>query len=280
MSLHDQAHVSLSSCSPSYNHYKGHAFVQYEADHSSSSDADCHFGMPIDEEDDKHDQHVSDCIREIVSSATIPTCNEPKECYDVISDDHQLLVSIIKFRTKFEPRFIQSHRRSWKSLPPPDLDRILTGVVSGNGIDRQKSKSGDAAQQHRVSFGVVRIRSYTQTLGDNPSVSYGPPIQLDWEYEEHSSVPLDTYESNRGRRRSLKQLVLNYYHRKNILFWQYGVSEEDLKKAKKEANKIKLKRVITRSLLPIMPVESAFENASRTAKQIIHSRHHVVSGSK
>jgi hypothetical protein len=100
-------------------------------------------------------------------------------------------------------------------------------------------------------------------------VTYGPPIQLDWYYEEQDTICIDLYEATRGKRRNTRQMCLNYYQRKNLLYWQYGVSEEELKKAKRDANKIKLKRSITRALLPIMPVESVLESASRKAKRLV-----------
>ena len=45
-----------------------------------------------------------------------------------------------------------------------------------------------------VSFSVVEIRRYPVTLGDNPSCNNGPPIQIDWEYIELPSIPLNASE--------------------------------------------------------------------------------------
>merc|ERR1719506_2664911 len=44
-----------------------------------------------------------------------------------------------------------------------------------------------------VRFSTVEIREYGLCLGDNPSVSRGPPICLDWTYNQHNIVtyPLD-----------------------------------------------------------------------------------------
>ena len=58
-------------------------------------------------------------------------------------------------------------------------------------------------------------------------------------------------------------------NRKNVLAWQYGFSEEELKLAKKQANRAKLRREITRSLLPIMRAEAAVESMARKAKRIL-----------
>ena len=116
-------------------------------------------------------------------------------------------------------------------------------------------------------FGNVIIRSYGQTLGDNPCVGYGPPISLDWDYEEHAPLTLDEYEDNRRPRRSPRQMLLSYYTRKNILMWKYGIEETEIRLAHKQAKKERMKRNVTRTLIPIMKLEDALESARRKAKR-------------
>jgi hypothetical protein len=69
-----------------------------------------------------------------------------------------------------------------------------------------------------VFHSEVKLRFYEQTLGgDHPNTSYGPPISLDWKYEEAEPIDFDEYEEEgRGQRRSMKQMMLNHYIRKNI----------------------------------------------------------------
>eukprot|EP00980_Cylindrotheca_fusiformis_P028178 scaffold22585_cov149-Cylindrotheca_fusiformis.AAC.8 len=172
--------------------------------------------------------------------------------------------SILKYRST-DPSSIKDTSRAWKCLPQPDLESI---VVSNQGSS-SCSSSLPSSSGLKVSWGIVQIRSYSQTVGDNPSVSYGPPISLDWEYEAHEDMPLDDYELNRGKRRTLRQMVLSYYHRKNILSWQYGFTESQLKQAKKQAERAKLKRSLTRSLLPVMHAEAAVESVKRKAKRLL-----------
>mmetsp|Transcript_20487 Transcript_20487/g.44582 ORF Transcript_20487/g.44582 Transcript_20487/m.44582 type:complete len:227 (-) Transcript_20487:112-792(-) len=125
----------------------------------------------------------------------------------------------------------------------------------------------------RVSFDAVKIRSYQQTMGDNPSVSYGPPIQLDWDYEEHNGIDIDAFEADRGlSRRTMRQMHISYYQRKHFLMRECGFTEGEVAKAKKDANKVKFLRDVTRTLLPVMKVEDALESAGRKAKRIISKR--------
>jgi hypothetical protein len=182
--------------------------------------------------------------------------------------DENVPISIIKIRSKREPRYIKDSTRGWGALPKPELDHIIP-TNSPSPPAAESDNTSSERPKKKVEFSSIQIRTYSQTLGDNPSVTYGPPIQLDWYYEEHDTICIDSYEATRGKRRNTRQMCLNYYQRKNLLSWQYGVSEEELKKAKRDANKIKLKRSITRALLPIMPVESVLESASRKAKRLV-----------
>ena len=45
-----------------------------------------------------------------------------------------------------------------------------------------------------VSFGQVRQHVHGQILGDNPSVTKGPPVSLDWDVLSSERIDLDQYE--------------------------------------------------------------------------------------
>lgn len=51
-----------------------------------------------------------------------------------------------------------------------------------------------------VCFGSVHVRCYYRTLGDNPSVSSGPPLSLSWEYDVESSIPIEEWEHGKESR--------------------------------------------------------------------------------
>lgn len=170
--------------------------------------------------------------------------------------------SILKSKST-DPSYFKDTQKAWKCLRKPDLKSLLSSSFT------ESTKSAESnSLNHAVHWGIVRIRSYSQTVGDNPSVSYGPPISLDWEYEQHDDVLLEDYELSRGTRRTLRQMVLSYYHRKNVLSWQYGVTQKELKQAKRQAERAKLLRSVTRSFLPTMPAEAVVESARRKAKRL------------
>ena len=162
---------------------------------------------------------------------------------------------------------ICTKRQSWKSMPVPDLDKIQQYRRSQS----VNSALGDSPQSSRrsVSFHEIQIREYDQTLGDHPNVSYGPAIQLDWQYEECEPLAVDLYEDNRGKRRNLRQMGLNYYQRKNLLMWKYGVEEEALKKAARQSSKAARQRALTQFFLPVAKVEEVLCSAKRKTARVL-----------
>ena len=77
------------------------------------------------------------------------------------------------------------------------------------------------------------ISSSEITLGNHPCVSIGPPLSIDWDYEENEPQDVDEYEFDRVlSRKSQQEMYLNYYARKHILGQDY--TEKDFKQVKKE----------------------------------------------
>jgi hypothetical protein len=174
--------------------------------------------------------------------------------------------SILKQTESVSDKYIVNKRRAWKNLPAPDLDMIRQQSASSFCNTSSATRENRARQ---VTFGEVELRFYDQTLGDHPCTTYGPPISLDWTYEEAEPISLNEYEELRARRRTMKQMVLSYYDRKNTLRWCYGFKEADLKKASKECKKIAFQRGVTNYLLPVSKVEDFVTSAGRKAKRAV-----------
>jgi hypothetical protein len=183
-----------------------------------------------------------------------------------VEDHFKSSSSILKQTERVSDTYIVNKRSAWKSLPAPDLDMI-----------RQQSASSfcnttttlPVIRARQVTFHEVELRFYDQTIGDHPSTSYGPPITLDWTYQEAEPIDLNEYEEHRARRRTMQQMVLSYYDRKNTLMWCYGHTEADLKKASKACKKIAFQRGVTNYLLPVSKVEDFVTSAGRKAKRVV-----------
>ena len=59
----------------------------------------------------------------------------------------------------------------------------------------------------KVAFAAVEVRAYPRTLGDNPSVSSGPPVSLSWHHDKESSgcCTVDEWEAQRHLARRTKE---------------------------------------------------------------------------
>jgi hypothetical protein len=103
-----------------------------------------------------------------------------------------------------------------------------------------------SASLRKVSWDTIQFRTYETILGDNPSVSAGPPISLGWKYDVASStiVSIDDYESRRGRqRRSKEQFLLPLVARERGLM-DAGYSRSEINAAVKASLKIKQSRQV------------------------------------
>ena len=79
-------------------------------------------------------------------------------------------------------------------FPNPALDPV--------NVDTAKAtqKVGCNGRQKSVRFDTVEIREYAYVLGDNPSVSAGPPLSIDWEPQDEFTIGFDEYEAGKPTR--------------------------------------------------------------------------------
>lgn len=149
-------------------------------------------------------------------------------------------------------------------LPLPMCDQPSDADQAAGPIRRKSlDSSGSGNKMHRsVSFHSVDIREYDRTIGDNPSCRSGPPLSLDWSYSKKYETPksLDEYEKEREPERvhHLHKLHVNKYRRRNLLAFNWGHSEDEMKDARKETRKLQRQRSMTQMLLPIHLAEEAY----------------------
>jgi len=130
------------------------------------------------------------------------------------------------------------------------------------------SSNNDDDESMRVRFSSVKIREYDIILGDNPSSQYGPPVTIDWEYNEMPSLSLDQYEDNRAPRRTHRQMFINGRYRAQILINSAGHTEDEILKAENDCKKVQKQRNATRRMLPFSKVEEVTQSAGRKLRRL------------
>jgi hypothetical protein len=191
-------------------------------------------------------------------------------------------------RDPLEQNPLDTRRKSWKKLPVPDLEkngststRSVTSYAESScaygddDISLLSSQSsvvslaGAPRSPTRIRFESAQIRLYHRTLGDNPAVTYGPPIALDWKYDAMSPVKVDEYEETRGDRISdSSKLFLSSMDRRRVLK-NKGFSEDEINQASIDAEKARRERAMTNALLPAMKVQEVVQSTRRKVKRFI-----------
>ena len=101
------------------------------------------------------------------------------------------------------------------------------------------------SQKRSVTFSTVEVREYPMILGDNPAVSGGPPVTIDWiplsrklfEIEKHIRMTPEP------RRKSF-QMIMPIYHRE-LLLKNSGYTKNELLEAKRQIDCIRAQRLAT-----------------------------------
>jgi hypothetical protein len=138
-----------------------------------------------------------------------------------------------------------------------------------------------------VVFGRVEVREYARTLGDHPDAATGPPLALDWEYEERGSLTLEEYEQQRQHRRggggrgrggkdpSCKRryghpsTVVSRARRERILLSQTTVTIEDIRQTEGRTRADRHKRIHTYALQEVEHVHLFCEFVARRIQRLV-----------
>jgi hypothetical protein len=115
----------------------------------------------------------------------------------------------------------------------------------GSGVSIRSAVCSDEPAAS-VSFGSVSIHSHQVILGDNPSVSGGPPLTLDWKAFESTTVDLEAYESyfdeddgNKRRRRTYAELRIPQGRREKIIRESEGYRKANVRQVLREIDFIR-----------------------------------------
>jgi hypothetical protein len=161
--------------------------------------------------------------------------------------------------------------------PAPRRASALSERRTKSCLSTGKKMDNLTFSKSNVSFDkMIEIREHPRTLGDNPSVSRGPPLALDWYDEKLGNtivVELDQYEESRStQRRSKADLVLSNQERESILTEEVGVTARQLVMAMKEATKVKQMRRETNTSAHMEQTHVFLESAARKFQRLVRKR--------
>lgn len=116
------------------------------------------------------------------------------------------------------------------------------GASAGGAYDGAKNSDVSTKQ---VGWDMLEIREYGRTVGDNPSVSGGPPLTLSWKYNKTFEGSVDAYEDDRPARRVGKEMAVPRYLREIMLCEEWGCSNREIANAVRAILAIKHQRRTT-----------------------------------
>ena len=130
-------------------------------------------------------------------------------------------------------------------------------------------------QRNRVKFDKIHLREYELTLGDNPCVSSGPAISLDWTYDPNTetTVQIEEFEASRmHQRKSRVDLVIPRHLREQILFVDCGVSRDEIATCIREIRATKERRKKTKKSLNYVKAQEKLERIRLKLERVVGVR--------
>jgi hypothetical protein len=104
-----------------------------------------------------------------------------------------------------------------------------------------KDDSKRSARPKQVRFGRLVITEFGIILGDNPAVTSGAPVTIDWAPQDERSYTLNAYEQSKPKRRRRRKLLISVSNRA-ILLLAAGYSINEIADASINAQEIKFGR--------------------------------------
>mmetsp|Transcript_1480 Transcript_1480/g.1592 ORF Transcript_1480/g.1592 Transcript_1480/m.1592 type:complete len:247 (+) Transcript_1480:124-864(+) len=184
------------------------------------------------------------------------------DCNSVLSSQRR----IMKVRTLNE-----SLREQTKDqLESAQIRRSLR--LNGLSVDDEVDVSTlDTDRILTVTFNTVKVREYPIILGDNPSVSEGPPLSIDWVYIDVDEFDVEEYETTRPSRRGTPEMNIPASIRIDTLK-RSGFTTKDIYQRVKEVKQVKQRRLETTTMLYRSDMNENIEKTKRRFSNIFSKK--------
>lgn len=127
-----------------------------------------------------------------------------------------------------------------EALPNPCSMVYKTQTESLTETKKEMQKRTQRANTS-VTFDKVCVRQYPVKLGDNPAVTRGAPLTIDWDPLCHVEYPMEDYEKARSPRRSGNVRALSFKERELILE-RCGITGKEIRKVLASVNNARAQR--------------------------------------
>ena len=123
------------------------------------------------------------------------------------------------------------------------LSGLVEGVTRRHSTMGSLDSSPDSSPLRKVTIGFssITIREHPVIPGENPGVSCGVPLTLDWEHVFEDKFDLDEFESNKTQKRRQVEMKIPASKRADMLR-KNGFGWVDIQKSIKQANISRHKR--------------------------------------
>ena len=123
------------------------------------------------------------------------------------------------------------------------LSGLVEGVTRRHSTMGSLDSSPDSSPLRKVTIGFssITIREHPVIPGENPGVSSGVPLTLDWEHDFEDKFDLDEFESNKTQKRRQVEMKIPASKRADMLR-KNGFGWVDIQKSIKQANISRHKR--------------------------------------
>lgn len=138
--------------------------------------------------------------------------------------------------------------------------------------DAETGKLAEASEERqRIKFSTLQIRHFPIICGDNPAVTFGCPLTIDWQYDDEVTLSIDEYEEGRSAPRSMIELRMPSALRERMLR-ELGFSRMEIQQSTKAATIARNRRKRTEETMKLAPIQEAIERAKRGALNLTIKR--------
>jgi hypothetical protein len=163
------------------------------------------------------------------------------------------------------PQSLGKRQRSSRNIlvVKTQSDSMLRAYGSPS-LSRCPSYASQHSNRSNVSFQTVMVREYPRCIGDNPSVSSGPPLSIEWEPQKFEEISIDDFEESRASKNSTKCEKITSRGRVDILQNECQASLSSIMRASYDMKCVREQRLETmKQTKRQQRIEEALESTRR-----------------